>query len=112
MMSRAVLARSHAPGACIAGNFYHLKDRDAGQERLAIACQALVQPVACNAAASPEPIAAPIVVVAPTLVADLGMRVGMHGMGGSRGSAANMWTVGCNSRWAPLAGSTGRASAS
>ena len=39
-------ARSHALGASIAGNFYHLKDKDAGQERLASACLALVQPVA------------------------------------------------------------------
>jgi hypothetical protein len=41
-----VPVRSHALGASIAGNFYHLKDKDAGQERLAIACLALLQPVA------------------------------------------------------------------
>ncbi|KAL4436867.1 hypothetical protein ABPG75_004006 [Micractinium tetrahymenae] len=28
--------------------------------------------------------------------ADIGMRVGLSAMGGARGSAANMWTVGCN----------------
>jgi hypothetical protein len=27
--------------------------------------------------------------------ADVGMQVGLQAMGGSRGSAANMWTVGC-----------------
>ena len=30
--------------------------------------------------------------------ADIGMRVGLSSMGGRRGSAANMWTVGCNVR--------------
>lgn len=30
--------------------------------------------------------------------ADVGMRVGLQPMGGSRGTSANMWTVGCNVR--------------
>jgi hypothetical protein len=33
--------------------------------------------------------------------ADVGMRVGLQAMGGSRGTSANMWTVGCNVRCVP-----------